>query len=314
MRHVASPTAAPFARGRSRRRVDCWCIELVGAARASRLLPDGASSPTKPSSCPKACAAPMPPVILEGEPLEAVCQFDYLWCRFTSDGDDAANMRHRMAIAVERSHSLDYLWHDNRLARSLKLRLYAASVCSTLTHGSEAWTLTPRALATLNGFSSRQLHRITGRSYREEATRPSYDLPAAVRRRKQQWLGHILRMPPDRLVRCAVLAMGRRQGPPYQPGSLLMDATLPLDQLALHPPTTGKPLGSATLSTTLDYIATALSNETIINSEYYLPFTCALCTWVPGCIAGVRVCVCVPVVGRCMCANCARVQLIKILV
>ena len=86
----------------------------------------------------------------------------------------------------------DYLWRDNRLPRSLKLRLYAASVCSTLTHGSEAWILTPRALATLNGFNSRQLHRITGRSYREEATTPSYDLLTAVRTRRHQWLGHIL--------------------------------------------------------------------------------------------------------------------------
>ena len=107
------------------------------------------------------------------------------------------------------------------------LRLYAASVCSTLTHGSEAWTLTPGALATLNGFNSQQLHRITGRSYREEATKPSYDLLKAVRSRRHHWLGHILRMPADRLVRRAVLALGQRAGPPYQHGSLLMDTPLP---------------------------------------------------------------------------------------
>ena len=129
----------------------------------------------------KASAALLPPVILEGKLLEAIYQFDYLGCRFTSDGDDTADMRHRMAITGECSRSLDYLWHDNRLAHSLKIRLYAASVCSTLTHGSEAWTLTPRALATLNGFNSRQLHHIAGRSYREEATQSSYDLLAAVR-------------------------------------------------------------------------------------------------------------------------------------
>ena len=108
---------------------------------------------------------------------------------------------------------------------------YAASVCSTLTHGSEAWMLTPRALATLNGFNSRQLHRITGRSYRDEATKPSYDLLTAVRTRRHHWLGHILRMPADRLVRRAVLALGQRAGPPYQPGSLLMDTPLPLNEL-----------------------------------------------------------------------------------
>ena len=130
-------------------------------------------------------------------------------------------MRHRIAIAGERSRSLDYLWRDNRLPRSLKLRLYAASVCSTLTHGSEAWMLTPRALATLYGFNSRQLPRITGRSYQEEATTPSYDLLTAVR--THYWLGHIPRMPADRLVRRAVLALGQRDGPPYQPGRILMD-------------------------------------------------------------------------------------------
>ncbi len=67
--------------------------------------------------------------------------------------------------------------------------------------------LTPRALAMLNGFNSRQLHRITGRSYCDEATTPSYDLLKAVRTRRHQWLGHILRMPSDRLLRCAVLAL-----------------------------------------------------------------------------------------------------------
>ena len=171
---------------------------------------------------------------MEGESLESVYQFDYLECRFTSDGDDAADMRHRMTIAGERLRSLDYLWHDNRLPRSLKLRLYAASVCSTLTHGSEAWMLTPRALAMRNGFNSRQLHGTTGRSYREEAITPSYDLLKAVRTRRHQWLGHILRMPSDRLVRRAVLALGQQTGPPYQPGSLLMDPPLPLSELIMR--------------------------------------------------------------------------------
>ena len=102
------------------------------------------------------------------------------------------------------------------------------------THGSEAWTLTPRALAMMNGFNSRKLHSITGRSYREEATTPSYDLLTAVRTRSHQWLGHILRMPAGRLVRRAVLALGQRAGPPYQHGSLLMDTPFPLDELVLR--------------------------------------------------------------------------------
>ena len=101
----------------------------------------------------KASAALLSPVVMEGESLETVYQFDYFGCRFTSDGDDTADMRQRVVIAGERSRGLDHLWRDNRLPRSMKLRLYAVSVCSTLTHGSEAWTLTPITLATLNGFN-----------------------------------------------------------------------------------------------------------------------------------------------------------------
>ena len=207
-----------------------WCHPGPRPAYRRGQLADNAVKLAKR----KASAALLPPVVMEGEALESVYQFDYLGCRFTSNGDGAADMRHRMTIAGERSRSLDNLWHDNRLPRSLKLRLYAASVCSTLTHGSEAWMLTPRALVMLNGFNSRQLHRITGRSYRDEATTPSYVLLKAMRTRRHQWLGHILRMPSDRLLRCAVLALGQQTGPPYQPGSLLMDKPLPLPQLIMR--------------------------------------------------------------------------------
>ena len=209
-----------------------WCLPGQRPASQRGQLADKAVKLAKR----KASAALLPPVVMEGEALESFYQFDYLGCRFTSDGDDAADMRHRITIAGERSRSLDYLWHDNRLPRSFKLRLCAASVCSTLTHGSEAWMLTPRALAMLNGFkfNSRQLHRITARSYRDEATTPSYDLLKAVRTRRHQWLGHILRIPSDRLLRRAVLALGQQTGPPYQPGSLLMDTPLPLPELIMR--------------------------------------------------------------------------------
>ena len=111
-----------------------WCRPGQRPASRRGQLADKAVKLSKR----KESAALLPPVVMEDESLELVYQFDYLGCRFTSDGDDAADMRHRMTIAGERSRSLDYLWHDNRLPRSLKLRLYAASVCSTLTHGSEA--------------------------------------------------------------------------------------------------------------------------------------------------------------------------------
>ena len=119
--------------------------------------------------------------------------------------------------------------------------------------------LMPRALATLNGFNSRQLHRITGRSYRDEGTKPSYDLLKAVRTRRHHWPGHILRMPAG-LVHREVLTLGQRAGPQYQSGSLLIDTPLPpprISPASRRPPrmgmrwpipllSTGKPLRGET--------------------------------------------------------------------
>ena len=126
--HSCSVCAWTFSttRGLSVHRADWWRPGQPPASRRGQLADKAVKLSKRKTS-----TALLLPVILEGEPLEAVYQFDYLGCRFTCDGDDAADMRHRMAIAGERSRSVDYLWHDNRLARSLKLRLYAASVCST---------------------------------------------------------------------------------------------------------------------------------------------------------------------------------------
>ena len=48
---------------------------------------------------------------------------------------------------------------------------------------------------------------MTGEHYRETATAPAYDLVLAVRRRRLRYLGHVLRMPSDRMVRCALMTL-----------------------------------------------------------------------------------------------------------
>ena len=125
-------------------------------------------------------------------------------------------MIYRMII-MSRFSRLHNIWTDNRLPRSLKLELYTASVCSTFTHGCDAWTLKAATLRSVNGFNSRCLHRSTGRSYRDEAMSPTSNLVQAVCKRRMRWLGHILRMPENRLVRQSVCAFAT-DGPPYPLG------------------------------------------------------------------------------------------------
>ena len=139
-------------------------------------------------------------------PLENVPHFQYLGSRLQGDGRDEADVRHRLEIAVVFS-SLIHMWADHRLSRATKLRLYRVCECSCLTHWCEAWTLNRTVMRSMNRFNSRCLHVITGEYYRETPTTPAYDLVLAVHRRRLRYLGHVLRMPADRMVRCALIAL-----------------------------------------------------------------------------------------------------------
>ena len=160
------------------------------------------------SSKRRAAEASLDKVIIGSDPpLENVLHFEYLGSRLQCDGSDEADVRHRLEIAQSAFSSLNHLWADHRLSRTMKLRLYRVCVCSSLTHCCEAWTLNRTVIRSINGFNSRCLHVMTGEHYRETATAPAYDLVLAVRRRRLRYLGHVLRMPADRMVRCALMAL-----------------------------------------------------------------------------------------------------------
>ena len=108
---------------------------------------------------------------------------------------------------------------------------------------------------------------------------PEYDLVTAVRTRRHPCLGHILRMPADRLVRRVVLALGKRTGPPYQPGRLLMDTSTPYtncivlrsakdghETTNLSPPYKKAPKGCNSKSSS--YLARALSTRPPMETEH----------------------------------------------
>ena len=132
-------------------------------------------------------------------------------------------MRHRLEIAQSAFSSLNHLWADHRLSRTTKLRLYRVCVCSSLTHCCEAWTLNRTVTRSINRFNSicRCLHVMTDEHYRETAWcwRRVDDLVLAVRRRSLRYFGHVRRMPADRMMRCALMALVI-DASHYQTGSL----------------------------------------------------------------------------------------------
>ena len=113
-------------------------------------------------------------VSLEGQQLDNVYTFEYLGCRIQSDGEEKADINYHMAIAQSMFNSLSHLWGDHRVTNNMKIRLYKSVVCSTLSHGCEAWTFSQSVRKTRRGFNSCCLSFITGEYRRDTATQPGF--------------------------------------------------------------------------------------------------------------------------------------------
>ena len=134
-----------------------------------------------------------------------------------------ADVKARIARAKQRFGKMRHIWHDKQLHRNLRLRLYRASVCSIMTYGSEAWTLSEEVMRALNGANASMVCIITGRTPREEASDKwggrAFNLIRWIRARRLQWVGHIMRMKMDRKLKQALFQMFQNR----KQGDLLMD-------------------------------------------------------------------------------------------
>jgi len=147
-------------------------------------------------------------------------RFPYLGILFCGDGDTEHNWEVRRARASARFYALSEVWDDPSLSQHTKLSLYRSLVVSVLIYGYEAWVLNEAHLRSVNGFNSRCLARITNREIREEARDPTYNLCLFLRSQRLRFLGHVLRLDPDSMLRKVIVSRGCE----HHPGDLFMDA------------------------------------------------------------------------------------------
>ena len=152
--------------------------------------------------------------------LKNTFRFKYLGSIFAADGDQRYDVRRRIGLATTRMGQLRNVFNSH-IPLTLKLKVYKTAVCSLLTYGSEAWNLSDETIAQLNGANARCLSRFTNKDAHAEASKYSrtYDLVGAIRQRRKSWLGHILRMGDERLVKHAARVQHRRGSA----GNMFMD-------------------------------------------------------------------------------------------
>ena len=112
--------------------------------------------------------------------------------------------------------NLRHLWRRPDVSLSIKGRVYNAAVRSTLLYGSETWPLKAEDVKRLSVFDHRCLrsiarvwweHRVSNKEVRKMifgTNAPSIEEMITLHRLR--WLGHVLRMPADRLPRRALFA------------------------------------------------------------------------------------------------------------
>ena len=92
-----------------------------------------------------------------------------------------------------------------------KVKVYLAATLSILLYGSETWTLYRYQIRRLEAFHIRFLQGILGLTWRDKIPHTTIlqrcnvtSIEAMIITRQIRWVGHVIRMSPERLPRCTL--------------------------------------------------------------------------------------------------------------
>ena len=147
---------------------------------------------------------------INGTSLDVVDNFVYSGSCISSDGKVGKEIENRISKATATFAGLRHLWHQKGISLGLKVRVYKATVRAVLLYGCETWPIRSDDLRRLEVFDHRCLRsiahirwdsRVSNREVRRkcfgESIRSSIEY--AVSLSQFMWLGHTLRMHPNRL-------------------------------------------------------------------------------------------------------------------
>ena len=153
---------------------------------------------------------------MNGEEIEQVDKFCYLGSWISAGGQITDDVSSRLQKARFAFSNLNYLWRRRDIRLTTKGRVYAATIRPVLLYGAETWPLRVEDKRKLVAFDHRCLRSIA------KVWWDNHISNAEVRKRvlgnrgqaldkmldlhRLRWLGHVLRMSPDRLPRRALFA------------------------------------------------------------------------------------------------------------
>lgn len=159
---------------------------------------------------------PIPSLLIAGCVVECVDNFTYLGSCISSHGDASAEVSERIRKARLAFVNLRHLWKRRDVRLSTKGRVYAAAVRPVLLYATETWPLRSEDIRRLSVFDHRCLRSIARVRWENRVSNTDIrrrvfgvgemSVERLMNLNRLRWLGHVLRMPSDRLPRCAMLA------------------------------------------------------------------------------------------------------------
>ena len=166
-------------------------------------------------------------IYMNGQKLEEVGTFKYLWATLSKDGGSTKEIKTRIALATAAMARLSRIWRGKTISFSTKFRLYKSLVVSILLYGCESWTLLADTEKRLQAFENKCMRKMLQISYTEHRTNADVwnsvtlrvgrqePLLATVKRRKMAWFGHTIRHNTlSKTILQGTVEGSRRQGRP----------------------------------------------------------------------------------------------------
>ena len=159
------------------------------------------------------------PIPVGDNQIECVTKFPYLRSVIASSGRIQPDIDRRIAQASRAFGTLRKPVFSNRDLRvETKRRVYKACVLSVLLYGSECWTLLRKDLKRLDSFHYRCVRTILGilnqQQWAQHITSQnvrqqwgdSETVTEKVSKRRLEWLGHLARMPEERILKISLFS------------------------------------------------------------------------------------------------------------
>jgi len=120
-------------------------------------------------------------------------------------GGAEQDIRSRLGKARSVFHRLSKVWRTGEFRRETKMRIFNSNIIAVLLYGCETWRMTKADEKRLDTSLHKCLRRILKvhwpmRVPNDEIRRRAgiEKISAQVRRRRWKWIGHVLRMAPNR--------------------------------------------------------------------------------------------------------------------